>query len=130
MLLRIMGLAAFFVLSTSAFAQTADDCIAEYEDLKLQFEATSLDAALNCVKEGNIISLDAEGPLPASGCGGGEWDHWHLQAKVVGGNEATCTMQLLGLEDRSGCGTEEFSLDLPANEAAKWRKYLREECGL
>jgi len=128
MLKRFAGLAVGLSLSVSAFGQTADDCIAQYELLKPQFQAAAPGAQVDCVQEGNIISLDSEGPLPASGCAGGAWDHWHLQAKAVLGNSPSCSVQLLGLDDREGCGTPEFRLELPANEGAKWRNYLRDEC--
>lgn len=129
MLIRIAGLAACLLLSASLYAQTAEECIAEYEGLKAQFQAVAPDAPLNCVKEGNVISLDAESALPAFLCEGLDEDHWHLQARSIGANEGSCSMRLLGVDDVEGCGTEEFLLELPAAEAAAWRKYLRDECG-
>jgi len=126
MLKGIMGLAAFLLLSAPLFAQTADDCIAEYEDMKLQFEAAAPDAQLNCVNEHKIISLDTEGNLPV-GCSG-SWDHWHLEAKSNSDKEGFCSVMLRGLEGQEGCGTEEIRFNLPANEAAAWRNYLRKEC--
>ena len=114
------------LFGSSIQAQTANDCIAEYEDLKAQFEAVAPDAQLNCVQKGNVISLDTEGPLPA-GCTG-SWDHWHLEARASGSQEGTCRMMLRGLENKEGCGAEEIAMELPANEAAAWRNYLRKEC--
>jgi hypothetical protein len=133
MLIRIITLVACCALSSSVMAQTAADCITEYEVLKAQFELASPGAQLNCVKEKNIINLDTEGDLP-TGCTVG-WDHWHLEAKASGAQEGSCSMMLRGqdiVEGQSlqeGCGTAGFSIDLPANEAAKWRNYLRTECG-
>ena len=121
-----MMLVSGLMFATSAQAQTADDCIAEYENLKSRFEAAAPDAAVNCVAQGNIISLDAEGPLPA-GCSG-SWDHWHLEASVAGNKEGSCKMMLRGLEGNEDCSSEEFVLDLPANENAAWRNFLRNEC--
>jgi hypothetical protein len=125
---QIAGLSLSLFVCAYAYGQTADDCIAQYEAAKPQFQAAAPGAPVNCVQNGHIISLDAEGPLPAAGCEGGGWDHWHLQARAVLGNEPSCTVRLLGLDDREGCGTPEFQLDLPANEGAKWRNYLRSEC--
>jgi len=116
--------------SVSVFAQTADDCIARFEELRPQFDRAAPGAEVHCVQEGHIISLDAEGALPAFGCDGGDWDHWHLQAKAVLGPAPICSVQLLGLDPDAfeGCGTAEFRMDLPANEGARWRNYLREQC--
>ena len=113
---------------TGLQAQTADECIAEYEDLKSQFEATAADAEVNCIGKGNLISLEREGAFPARCRNKGSWDHWHLEAKATGANEGSCKMMLRGQEGVEGCGTEEFVVELPANEAAAWRKYLRDEC--
>lgn len=109
-------------------AQTADECIAEYENLKTQFEATAADAEVICVAKGNLISLDREGAF-APGCRNkGKWDHWHLEAKATGSKEGSCKVMLRGQEGVEGCGSEEFVVELPANEAAAWRNYLRNEC--
>lgn len=120
-------LLAMFSLSNLQ-AQTADECIARYQELKAQFEAAAPGKEVDCVKEGTVIALDVEGPMPAFVCEGLKWDHWHLQARSVGANEGSCSIRLLGVDDVEGCGTEEFSLDLPANEAAKWRQFMRDEC--
>lgn len=114
--------------ATSAQAQTADDCIAQYEALRDEFRAAAPAAPADCVQDGPIISLDAEGPLPPTICADGEWDHWHLEAKAIIGQESACVLMLRGLKDRAGCGTEEIRIELPANEAAQWRNYLRDEC--
>jgi hypothetical protein len=125
-----LGLAAIgLTISASLQAQTADDCIVEYENLKSQFEATAADAELSCITEGTLISLEREGAFPDFCRGKGSWDHWHLEAKATGNKEGSCTMLLRGQEGVDGCGTEEFKLELPANEAAAWRKYLKGECG-
>ena len=109
-------------------AQTANDCIAEYENLKAEFELADPGAEMNCVVKGNLVSLDTEGALPA-GCTG-NWDHWHLEARAgVGKDERSCVVMLRGLEGQEGCGTAAISYELAANEAAKWRNYLRKECG-
>jgi hypothetical protein len=109
-------------------AQTADECIAEYEGLKAQFEATAADAEVNCVVRGNLISMDREGAFSPSCRNKGKWDHWHLEAKATGAREGSCKMMLRGQDGVEGCGTEEFVILLAANEAAAWRKYLRDEC--
>lgn len=113
-------------MSPGLQAQTADDCIAEYENLKSQFEATAPDTTINCLKSGNVIMLDVEGPLPAL-CKG-RWDHWHLEAKNGGKKAGSCSMRLRGLDDQEGCGTEGFELELKGNDVAKWQNYLRKEC--
>ena len=128
MIKQLAGLCLGLFVSAYAFGQTADECIDEYESARLQFQDAAPDMPVNCVQDGYIVSLDAEGPLPATGCEGGGWDHWHLQAKAILGNAPSCTVQLLGLDDREGCGTPVFQLELPANEGAKWRNYLRNEC--
>ena len=125
-ILAVFGCLAF-LFSPGLQAQTADDCIAEFETLQAQFDLASPGAELICSKQANTISIDAEGPLP-NGCVG-NWDHWHLEAKAVGGNTGFCSMMLRGLENMEGCGTVEFRLDLAPNEAAAWRKYLNDECG-
>ena len=109
-------------------AQTAEDCIAGYESIKAQFEATAADAEVYCVKHGNLISLEREGAFPDFCRGKGSWDHWHLEAKAVGANEGSCSLKLRGQEGVDGCETEELVIELPAKEAAAWRKFLREEC--
>jgi hypothetical protein len=132
MSIRIFTLGACLVLSSPLMAQTADDCIAEFESLKAQFELVAPGGQLNCVQEKSIISIDTEGALP-DGCDIG-WDHWHLEAKASGNKEGRCSMMLRGQDIvegqpiQEGCGTSEFSIDLPANEAAKWRNYLRNAC--
>ena len=124
--LIILGVSLLF--SSALQAQTADECIAEYEDLKSQFEVTAADAEIYCVKKGNLISLDREGPFPSSCRGKGSWDHWHLEAKATGSKDGSCEMLLRGQEGVDGCGTEKFVIELPANEAAAWRRYLQNEC--
>lgn len=123
-----MGLGVFLVLSAPLFADASDDCIAEFEDIKSQFVAAngSADYDLNCVQEDNMISVFTEGPLPA-GCSG-NWDHWHLEARGLLGNEASCKLQLRDLEGATGCGTDVVEIDLTGNQAAAWRNYLRDEC--
>jgi hypothetical protein len=128
MLKQITGLVMGLGLCISAYGQTADDCIAQYEALRGEFRAAAPDVPADCVQDGRIISLDAEGPFPAGLCAGGEWDHWHLEAKAVLGPDPACILMLRGLTDREGCGTEEIRIDLPANEGARWRNYLRDEC--
>jgi len=134
MLKSFTGTAVGLLVCASAFAQTADDCIGQYETLKAQFEQASAANGLAeppvpyCVESGNLVSLDAEGPLPPISCEGGGWDHWHLEAKAVLGNEAICVLMLRGLDGREGCGTGEIRMALPANEAVRWRNYLREAC--
>jgi hypothetical protein len=124
-----LSLAAIgLLISPGLQAQTADDCIAEYEDLKSQFEATAADAELHCVVKGQLINMDREGAFPASCRGQGSWDHWHLEAKATGSKEGSCKMMLRGQEGVEGCSSEEFELELSAREAAAWRNYLRDEC--
>ena len=124
LLLAVLGL----MFAAGAQARTADECIAEYEDLKSQFEATAADAEISCVKKGNLINLEREGAFPAFCRGQGSWDHWHLEARATGSKEGSCKMMLRGQEGVDGCATEELVLELPANEAAAWRKYLQAEC--
>lgn len=128
MVTRIAGLLAGLILCASAYGQTADDCIARFEGLKAEFERSAPGAEVNCVDQDWIISLDAEGPLPGISCEGGAWDHWHLEAKSIRGDEEACIMRLRGLDGVEGCGTEEIRIELPTGEAAKWRNYLRNEC--
>jgi len=128
MLKQLTGLVIGLGFCASAYGQTADDCIAEYEALRGEFRAVAPASPADCVQDGPIISLDAEGPLPPIVCEGGEWDHWHLEAKAIIGQESACVLMLRGLKDRTGCGTEEIRIELPANEAAQWRNYLRDEC--
>ena len=116
------------LLCSGLQAQTADDCIAEYEGLKQEFEVTAADADVNCTVQGNLISMDREGAFPPSCRNKGKWDHWHLEAKATGSKEGSCRMILRGQEGVAGCGSEEFVVELPANEAAAWRNYLRKEC--
>jgi hypothetical protein len=124
--LIIIGVSLLF--SSALQAQTADECIAEYEDLKSQFEVTAADAEVNCVAKGNLISMDREGAFSPSCRNKGKWDHWHLEARATGNKEGSCKMMLRGQEGVAGCGSEEFVVELPANEAAAWRNYLRKEC--
>ena len=126
---RFFSFIAVLVLLSvpTVWAETAEDCIAEYENMKAQFELAAPGASLDCVKTGSLISLDTEGALPV-GCSG-SWDHWHLEAKAgVGKDNRSCSMMLRGLEGQEGCGTTEVSFELPANDAAAWRNYLRDEC--
>lgn len=124
---RVIAFLGLF-LAAGLQAQTADECIAEYEDLKSQFEVTAADAELNCMSKGGLVSIEREGAFPATCMGKGSWDHWHLEVKATGRNEGSCRMILRGQDGVEGCGTEEFVIELPANEAAAWRKYLRDEC--
>ena len=140
MLKSIAGLIMGAFFCASAFGQTADECIAQYEELRADFRAA---AAANgmasapepyCVEEGNLISLDAEGPMTPISCEGLGEDHWHLKAKSILGKDSACVLRLYGLQGdqlqaHPGCGTPEMRIDLPANEGAEWRKYLRGECG-
>lgn len=138
MVTRIAGLLAGLILCASAYGQTADDCITRFEQLRGEFEAAAAANGLVeppapfCITEGNMISLDAEGPLPPISCEGGEWDHWHLQATALFDNDAACILMLRGLDaegDPKGqCGTDEIRIELRANEGAEWRNYLREVC--
>jgi hypothetical protein len=122
-----LGLVATgFLIAPGLQAQTADDCIAEFENLKSQFLATAPDTAISCLKSGKKINLDVEGPLPAF-CEG-RWDHWHLEAKNGGKKAGSCSMSLRGLDDQEGCGTERFELELKGSDVAKWQNYLRKEC--
>ena len=59
--------------------------------------------------------------------------HWHLKAQAVLGPSPACIVRLLGFTGEAlalhpECGTEEIRMDLPADEGAKWRNYLRNEC--
>jgi len=143
------GLSLGLLLCASAYGQTADECIATYETLKVTFENAAGRVPdvvpADCVQDGHIIALDAEGgdnALPSiclgrSGPGieylRGVEDHWHLKAKAILGPNPACIVQLLGFTDDAlgaypDCGTTERRIDLPANEGAKWRNYLREQC--
>ena len=116
------------LFAPGSLAQTADECIAEYESQRSQFEATAADAQVNCVKQGNLLSLEREGPFPDFCRDKGPWDHWHLEARATGNKEGACKMMLRGQQGVEGCGTEEVVIELPANEAATWRRYLQQEC--
>ena len=134
-MLRILtGLCACFLV-TPVFAETAQDCIDLYTDLKDQYMAVSSDFEPICTQIANSFGLDAEsapGEIPTH-CdrhvpGSGGADHWHLEAKGVAGQESSCSMMLRGLNDQEGCGTEGIVIELPNNEAAHWRNFLRDEC--
>lgn len=127
-LLAFVSAVLGLVFATGLQAQTADECITEYEDLKSQFEATAPDAEVTCIKKGYITSLEREGAFPADCNGKGSWDHWHLEASAIGSKEGSCKMMLRGQEGFEGCGTEETEVQLSAKEAATWRNYLRKEC--
>ena len=134
----IVGIIAGIVFAPAAFAQSADDCINLYNGLKTQFEQAAAANGLAqmpspyCVQEGNLISLNAEGPMPPISCEGGKEDHWHLEAKAIIGKDSVCVLMLRGLaaeENLNGnCGSEEARIGLAANQAAKWRRFLRDEC--
>ena len=101
-LLAFVSAALGLVFTTGLQAQTADECIAEYENLKSQFEATALEAEVTCIKKGHMTSLEREGAFPANCKGQGKWDHWHLEAGAIGSNEGSCKMMLRGQEGVAG----------------------------
>lgn len=105
-------------------ADTAADCIANYQAAKTQFRSASLESDVECHRTGNTVSMFATGANPVS-CGGeGEW---HLEAKAVGGNDASCSIRILG-NAGEGCETEKVTRPLQGREAADWRKFLEAEC--
>ena len=106
------------------FADTADDCIADYEAVKAQFEAVSTDGIYECVRLATALNLFATGS-PPDGCEGE--DEWHLEAKSVVGNPGQCQTRLMGSAE-PGCDAERVTRELPPNEAAQWQNYLFAEC--
>jgi hypothetical protein len=105
-------------------ADTAADCIADYEAAKAQFRSASLNGQVDCHRSDNAVNLFATGANPVS-CGGeGEW---HLEAKAVLGNQASCTTRILGNEGE-GCEAERVIRQLQGREAAEWMRFLRAQC--
>lgn len=122
---------AFLLVGAPAFGQTAAECITEFQGMKERFDLArgTESPLLNCVLVGNTYKYLTEGPLPAGCEDQGSWDHWHLEASAVIGSESYCTMMLRGQEGVAACEAPELRIDLPANEAQAWRRFLREECG-
>jgi hypothetical protein len=124
MLFRVLGLATCFLLSASAFADTAADCIADFEEAKALYDTSSVDNSLNCIREKHSFNFFANASAPL-GCGGE--DEWHLEAKSTTGKSGTCSVRLHG-SPGEGCGTEKIERELDISEAAKWRNFLDQEC--
>lgn len=108
--------------SSSVSADTADDCINDYEVMKSQFQAGSADALYECIRVATALNFFGTADTP-SGCAGE--DEWHLEAKSVVGNPGHCQMRILGSEE---CEAELIERSLPPPEAAAWQKFLLEEC--
>jgi hypothetical protein len=105
-------------------ADTAADCIGDYQAAKIEFRTASFESEIECTRVGNTVSLFATGANPAH-CGGeGEW---HLEAKAVGGNNAICSTRILGNRGE-GCAMERVIRQLQGREAAEWRRYVEDQC--
>ena len=107
-----------------ALADTADDCIADYEALKAQFETASIDAEYECIRIGTALNLFATGTPPLE-CEGE--DEWHLVAKSVVGNPGRCKLRILGHKGE-GCEAAFIEHELVPREAAQWQNYINAEC--
>ena len=105
-------------------ADTADDCIADYQVAKTQFETYSADGIYECIRLAKALNLIATGSAP-EGCEGE--DEWHLEAKSVAGNPGSCTTRLMG-SDQEGCEVDRITRELAPNEAAQWQNYVMNEC--
>ena len=121
---RILGLFACCLLSISSFADTAVDCIADFESAQQVYVLSSADSQLNCIREKHSLAFFATATAPLN-CDGE--DEWHLEAKAIGGQTGMCSVRLHGSAGE-GCGTEKIIRQLDASDAAKWRNFLSKEC--
>ena len=117
-------LPAIALAAGTAFADAADDCIADYESMKTQFENASIDADYVCIRTGNSLALFGTGTSPLECIGEGEW---HLEAKAHGGNNGRCSIRILGSAGAE-CEADLIERDLSPSEAAKWRNRVASEC--
>lgn len=133
--IRALLLPALLAVAGTGFADTSEDCIADYETLKAQFESASLNGTYECIRIANSLNLFASGSVP-DGCEGednGEGiAEWELVAKSVAGNPGSCSMKILGSPGQGygevDCKAPLTEHSLAPNEAAHWQNYLNAEC--
>jgi len=112
------------LITGTAFADATDDCIADFEAMKIQFESASSEAEFECVRVKNAVSLFATGPSPQGCPGEGEW---HFEVRSHGVQNATCSVMIRGSEGE-GCEAPKSERTLSPPEAAKWRNFVNKEC--
>ena len=126
---RILAASACLLLGTSAVADTADDCIADFDAAQAVYATSSAGSKLNCVRYKNIfLNYFAFAPAPAR-CA---VDEWQLEARAI--REGTgkdkfgeCRVMLRGSAGE-GCGTEEIVREMDINEFGRWKGYLSKQC--
>ena len=129
MFYKVLGASAWLLLSTSVFADTVDDCIADFEAAAAVYATSSAGSKLNCVRHKNIFfNHFAFASAPAK-CG---VDEWQLEARAV--REGTgkdkfgeCRVMLRGSAGE-GCGTEEIVRELDVNEFGRWQGFVNKQC--
>jgi hypothetical protein len=124
MYLRHFVLVFCLTFGTSVYADAGDDCISEFQAMKVMYDTSSVNSQLNCIKTGNSLKVFATA-APPPGCHGE--DEWHLEASAIAGKTGKCVMRLHG-SPGEGCGMDKVEFELKANEAAAWRKFLDSHC--
>lgn len=123
-LFKSLLLPGLLCISGTAMADTAFECITDFEAMKLQFETSAIDAEYECIRTGSTVALFATGASPLECEGEGEW---HLEAKAHGANEGSCSMRILG-SDGAGCEADRIERQLKGGEAAEWRRFIEDQC--
>lgn len=120
----VLGLIAGLIVSSPVFAATFEDCMDDYQEIKDLYAKSVSRSQLSCSETGDVIKLYATAAPPYMCI---DEDEWNLDARAVGGENGSCSIQLLGTR-LPGCGADKVVHELQAKDAEKWMNFIRDEC--